>query len=39
MSPAVLSGVHHFLALPMGIAATFTWNWLWDSKLIWRKDG
>ncbi|MFQ5471965.1 MAG: GtrA family protein [Dehalococcoidia bacterium] len=39
VNAAVLSGVNHFLAVPMGLVATFAWNWLWDSKLIWRKDG
>lgn len=34
---AVLAGLHHYLALPIGLVATFTWNWLWDSKVIWRK--
>ncbi len=35
---AVLAGVHHYVALPTGIIATFTWNWLWDSRFIWRKE-
>lgn len=39
VNAAVLSGVNHFLAVPIGIVATFTWNWLLDSKLIWRRDG
>jgi putative flippase GtrA len=33
---AVLSGINHFLAVPIGLVVTFAWNWLWDSKLIWR---
>jgi putative flippase GtrA len=33
---AVLSGINHFLAVPIGFVATFTWNWLWDSRFIWK---
>ena len=36
---AVLLGVHHYLAIPTGVIATFTWNWLWDSRVIWRRKG
>ena len=35
---AVLAGVHHYVALPTGVIATFIWNWLWDSRFIWRKE-
>ena len=37
VNAAVLAGLHHYLALPIGLVATFTWNWIWDSKVIWRK--
>lgn len=37
VNAAVLSGIHHFLAVPIGLVVTFSWNWLWDSKLIWRR--
>lgn len=36
---AVLSGLHHYVAVPLSIATTFTWNWFWDSKVIWRRNG
>lgn len=29
-------GVHHYLAVPIGLVTAFTWNWLWDSRFIWR---
>ena len=38
VNAAVLSGIHHYVAVPIGFVGAFTWNWLWDSKLIWRKD-
>lgn len=25
-----------YLAIPLGVIAAFTWNWLWDSRFIWR---
>ena len=32
-----------YMAIPVGVAAAFTWNWLWDSRFIWpstvRRDG
>ncbi len=34
---AVGFGIHHTLAVPVGFAASFMWNWLWDSRIIWRK--
>jgi len=36
---AVGFGIHHTLAVPIGFAASFMWNWLWDSRIIWRKNG
>jgi putative flippase GtrA len=33
---AVGFGIHHTLAVPAGFAASFMWNWLWDSRIIWR---
>lgn len=38
VNAAVLAGVHHFAAVCISIILTFTWNWLWDSKVVWRKD-
>ena len=29
--------LRHYMALPIGIALSFTWNWLWDSQFIWRR--
>ena len=29
-------GVLSFVAIPLGVATAFLWNWLWDSRLIWR---
>lgn len=25
-----------YIAIPLGVAAAFTWNWLWDSRFVWR---
>jgi putative flippase GtrA len=36
---AVGFGIHHTIAVPIGFAASFMWNWLWDTRLIWRKKG
>ncbi len=36
---AVGLGVHPLVGLPVGLVAAFTWNWLWDTKFIWRKSG
>jgi len=36
---AVGLGVHPFVGVPVGFVAAFTWNWLWDTKFIWRKSG
>jgi len=38
VNAAVLAGVHHYVAVALSIVVTFTWNWLWDSKVVWRKD-
>lgn len=35
---AVGFGIHHTLAVPAGFAASFMWNWLWDSRIIWRRN-
>lgn len=29
--------LYHFVAVPIGVALAFTWNWLWDSQIIWRQ--
>ena len=34
---AVGFGIHHAVAVPIGFAASFMWNWLWDTRLIWRR--
>jgi len=31
--------VHPLVGLPVGLVAAFTWNWLWDTRFIWRKSG
>jgi putative flippase GtrA len=38
VNAAVLLGVQHYVAVALSIVVTFTWNWLWDSKVVWRKD-
>jgi len=38
VNAAVLAGVQHYAAVALSIVVTFTWNWLWDSKVIWRKE-
>ena len=30
-------GVTPYLAIPAGVATAFFWNWLWDSRFIWRR--
>jgi putative flippase GtrA len=30
-------GLTPYLSIPAGVVAVFLWNWLWDSKFIWRK--
>ena len=34
---AVGLGLHPYIAIPIGLITAFTWNWLWDSRFIWRK--
>ena len=31
-------GLHHVLAVPFGVLAAFSWNWLWDTKYIWHRE-
>lgn len=38
VNAALLAGVHPYIAVPFGLVLTFAWNWLWDSKVVWRKD-
>lgn len=38
VNAAALAGVQHYVAVALSLAVTFTWNWLCDSKIIWRKD-
>ena len=33
----VEAGLAHYVSLPIGIVAAFTWNWLWDSRFVWRR--
>ena len=35
---AVGFGIHHTIAVPIGFAASFMWNWLWDTRFIWRRN-
>jgi putative flippase GtrA len=30
-------GFYHFLAVPIGMAMAGSWNWLFDSQVIWRR--
>jgi putative flippase GtrA len=30
-------GLTPYLSIPVGVVAVFLWNWIWDSKFIWRK--
>jgi putative flippase GtrA len=32
----LVAGVHPTMAVPVGLVAAFVWNWLLDSKIIWR---
>lgn len=38
VNAAVMLGVQHYVAVVLSIVVTFTWNWLWDSKVVWRKE-
>jgi len=38
VNAAVLAGVQHYVAVALSVVVTFTWNWLWDSKVVWRKE-
>jgi hypothetical protein len=29
--------LHHYIVVPLGVLAGFTWNWLWDSQFIFRQ--
>lgn len=37
LTPVV--GLPHYIATPIGVAAAFAWNWLWESSIIWRRRG
>lgn len=28
---------YHYIAVPFGVLAGFTWNWLWDAQFIFRR--
>ena len=28
---------HHYVAVPLGVLAGFTWNWFWDAQFIFRQ--
>ena len=30
-------GLHHVLAVPVGVLVAFNWNWMWDSQFIFRQ--
>ena len=30
-------GLHHVIAVPLGVLAGFTWNWIWDAQYIWQR--
>ena len=29
-------GLYHVIAVPVGVLAGFTWNWIWDAQYIWQ---
>lgn len=29
-------GWHPYIAVPVSLVTAFSWNWLWDSRFIWR---
>jgi putative flippase GtrA len=31
--------VSSYIAIPIGVATAFAWNWIWDSRFIWRPLG
>jgi putative flippase GtrA len=30
-------GLAHYVSTPIGISIAFVWNWLWESRFIWRR--
>lgn len=34
---AIGFGIQHVIAVPLGFLLSFSWNWVWDSKIIWSK--
>jgi putative flippase GtrA len=30
-------GLHHVIAVPLGVGSAFLWNWMWDAQYIWRQ--
>ena len=30
-------GLAHYVSTPIGISIAFVWNWIWESRFIWRK--
>lgn len=30
-------GVYHYIAVPVGVAVGFIWNWTWDTQIVWRR--
>ena len=36
---ALGAGVTPYVAVPVGLVTAFTWNWILDSRFIWRRRG
>lgn len=29
--------ISHYMAIPVGVLLAFTWNWTWDTQIVWRR--
>ncbi len=29
--------VSHYLVVPIGVLLAFSWNWMWDTQIVWRR--
>ena len=30
-------GMYHYAAVPIGVLLAFSWNWAWDTQIVWRR--
>lgn len=30
-------GMYHYFAVPIGVLLAFSWNWAWDTQIVWRR--